>query len=677
MGPSFDPVVDPVVFGALAAKLQAVAVQMSFALKRTSRSLYVKDGEDFCASIMGLDGLLLTAPDTVGSTLLTLVDATEAIAAVPDLAPGDVIIANDAHTSGALSTHLADLHVIEPYYVEGELVGYGWAFVHSSDIGGRVPSSISPFNTDVYQEGLQLPPVRLVKGGEIDDEIEALIRRNSRTPDANSADIRAMLAALRLGHRAVTDLVAEYGSHTFLAAQRDILGYSERRARDIFTSLPPGRHRFSDYLDDDALSPYPVRYAVALEVDEAGGLTVDFTGTDPQVSSAFNIVSKGRPHPMLTGRVRSSLVTLDPAFPNDAGQVRAVTVIAPEGTIVNAVHPAAVGVRHGSAVRVSDALGGAFLAMAPQVMPAAGSGVVVPVVVSQRRGHARGSQVLTRLFGGFGAANGLDGHDGKDNGYSNLASSPVETAEAELRLTVLDYSLRPDSGGPGRWRGGVGRQLTFRVDEDGTQVLARGLERFVFRPWGANGGRPGAPTEVIVNAGRSVEQRHRKIDVLYLDAGDTITFRTPGGGGFGDPFLREPASVLSDVRRGLVGWESARRDYGVALGGGPGTETIDEAATARARAGHVVVAGGIDVGVERRRWATVFTEDWHDRFAAALLANGVGQSPRLRDGLYDSVFGLLPADFPVAEASAEQLATAGAEAERLLVELESRSARSG
>ncbi len=667
----FEPVIDPVAFGAITAKLQAVAVRMGFALKRTSRSLYVKDGEDFCASIMGLDGLLLTAPDTVGSTLLTLVDATEAIAAVPELGPGDVIIANDAHTSGALSTHLADLHVIEPYYVDGELVGYGWAFVHSSDMGGRVPSSISPFNTDVFQEGLQLPPVRLVKGGVIDPEIEALIRRNSRTPDANSADIRAMLAALRVGRLAVTELVAEYGSGTFLAAQRDILGYSERRAREIFAALPPGRHRFSDYLDDDALSPYPVRYAVALEVDAAGGLAVDFTGTDPQVSSAFNIVSKGRPHPMITGRVRSSLVTLDPDFPNDAGQVRAVTVIAPEGTIVNAVYPAAVGVRHGSAVRVSDALGGAFLAMAPHLMPAAGSGVVVPVVVSQRRGHARGSQVLTRLFGGFGAAEGLDGHDGKDNGYSNLASSPVETAEAELRLTVLDYSLRPDSGGAGRWRGGVGRQLTFRADEDGTQVLARGLERFVFRPWGANGGRPGSPTEVIVNAGQPGERRHRKIDVLHLAAGDTITFRTPGGGGFGDPFLRDPPAVLADVRRGLVGRESARRDYGVVIGGMPGEETIDEEATAAARDGHVAVVGGIDVGDERRRWAAVFSEDWHDRFAAALLATGVGAAPRLRDGLYRTVLDLLPDDFPVAWAGDAQVAAARAEAERLLGELES------
>ncbi len=673
----FRPSVDPIALGAITAKLQAVAVRMGFALKRTSRSLYVKDGEDFCASVMGLDGLLLTAPDTVGSTLLTLVDGSAAIAAVPELGPGDVLITNDAHTSGALSTHLADLHVIEPYYADGELVGYGWAFIHSSDIGGRVPSSISPFNTDVFQEGLQLPPVRLAKAGEIDQEIEALIRRNSRTPDANSADIRAMLAALRVGRLAVEELVAEYGRGTFLAAQRDILGASEQRARELFAALPPGRHRFSDFLDDDALSPYPVRYAVAVEVDEAGGLTVDFTGTDPQVPSAFNIVSKGRPHPMITGRVRSSLTTLDPDFPTDAGQMRAVRVVAPEGTVVNAVHPAAVGVRHGSAVRVSDALGGAFLRLAPEVMPAAGSGVVVPVVVSQRRGHGRGSQVVTRLFGGFGAAQGLDGHDGKDNSYSNLASSPVESAESELQITVLDYSLRPDSGGPGRWRGGVGRQLTFRAEEDDTQVLARGLERFVFRPWGAAGGRTGAPTEVIVNLGRPDERGHRKIDMLRLAAGDTVTFRTPGGGGYGDPFLRPPQAVLTDARRGLVSAVSAAADYGVALTGRAGHEELDEAATAALRRDHTPATGDIDFGPERRRWDAVFPEEWHDRFAGALLARGVGAAPRLRERLYAAVLAGLPTDFPAAPAEPEAIAAAAAAAERLLGELEAGRSEAG
>ena len=148
---------NPVVFSAISAKLQAIAVEMGFTLKRTSRSLYVKDGEDFCAAVVGLDGLILAAPDTVGSTLLTLVNSSAAIGAVGTLAPGDVLITNDAFTSGALSTHLADIHVIEPYYYGDELVGYGWAFIHSSDVGGRVPSSISPLNTSVYQEGLQIP----------------------------------------------------------------------------------------------------------------------------------------------------------------------------------------------------------------------------------------------------------------------------------------------------------------------------------------------------------------------------------------------------------------------------------------------------------------------------------------------------------------------------------------
>ncbi|HEY0117646.1 MAG TPA: hydantoinase B/oxoprolinase family protein, partial [Cellulomonas sp.] len=467
---------------AIAKKLQAIAVQMGFTIKRTSRSLYVKDGEDFCATLVNVHGRVMATPDSVGSTLLTLVDCRELLATIGELGAGDVVIANEASSSGGVATHLADLHVIAPYYAGDVLVGYGLAFIHSSDIGGRVPSSISPFNTDVFQEGLQLPPVKLVRAGVLNDDVDQIIRINNRTPDANAADIRAMLAALHVGRAGVAELVERYGVDRYLAAQDALEQHSIARARELVSALPAGRRVFSDFLDDDGISPYPVRYQVALTVQEDGGLAVDFTGTDVQVPAAFNIVSRGRPQPMTTGRIRSALVTLDPTFDADGGHTQILSVTAPEGTVVNAVRPAAVGVRHGSAVRVSDTIGGAFVQLAPQIMPVAGSGVVIPVVVSEQDGHGRGSQVITRLFGGFGAAHGLDGHDGKDNSYSNLASSPMESSEAELDVHVLRYGLRPDSGGPGRWRGGMGRELSFRIDADGTQVLARGLERFVFRP---------------------------------------------------------------------------------------------------------------------------------------------------------------------------------------------------
>ena len=647
--------VDPVTSAAIAAKLQAVAVDMAYTLKRTSRSLYVKDGEDFCTSIVGLDGLLLTAPDGIGSNLLTLVDCSSAIQSVPDFGPGDVLITNDAHTSGALSTHLADIHVIEPYYYGDMLVGYGWAFIHSSDIGGRVPSSISPFNTEVYQEGLQIPPMKLVKKGKLDPEIEAFIRANTRTPDANMADIKAMLAALRQGRQSVIELIERYGLNHYLAAEESILNYSEQRARELMGTLPTGTFEFSDFLDDDGVSPHPVRFKVALSIESDGSTTVDFTGTDPQLESAFNIVSAGKPNAMTTGRIRSVLTTLDPALPPDGGSTRILNVKGPAGTVVHAQHPAAVGVRHGSAVRVADAIGGAMVEAAPNIMPAAGSGVVIPVVVSEARGTGRVSQVLTRLFGGFGGAHGLDGHDGHDNGYSNLASSPVESSEAELQVQVLRYALRTDSGGAGQWRGGVGRELVFRVDADGTQVLARGLERFIFRPWGVFGGKPGQPTQVILNEGRPTEQRFRKLDVLSVKRGDTVTLRTPGGGGFGNPLKRDPESVRMDVHNQLVTVEAARRDYGVVLIDSADGPVVDDAATSELRnQTNPTATRDFDFGPEREAWESVFSSEWYDAFNARLFSMPASDRTVERRKVFNAVQLELPADFPLVAGTAAQ-----------------------
>lgn len=675
---------------AVAARLQAIAVEMSYTIKRTSRSLYVKDGEDFCASVAGLDGRLLAAPDSVGSTLLTIVNCARAISAVGELAPGDVIITNDAHHTDGLSTHLPDIHVIAPYFAHGRIVAYGWAFIHCSDIGGRVPSSVSPFNSSVFEEGLQIPPTLLVEAGRLNEPLLDLIRLNTRTSEANVADIKAMLAGLRVGERQITGVVDRYGAEQFITIQEELQQAAADHARALFRSLPPGTYRFSDLLDDDGVSPYPVRFSLAITIHGSGQVDVDFSGTEPQVPSAYNIVSRGTPHPMLTGRIRSVLQTLDPSVPVHSGHVDALNLNVPLGSVVNAQYPAAVGVRHSSAVRISDTIGGCFAQAAPEVMPAAGSGVVIPIVVSEAREHGRSSQVITRVFGGFGAAFGQDGHDGKDNSFSNLASSPMESSESELRVRVLEYSLRPDSGGAGQWRGGVGRQLRFRILADGTHVLGRGLERFTFRPWGVAGGLPGEKMELILNEGTSGERRLGKLDVLPLDRGDTITFRSPGGGGWGNPLLRDADAVVADIRAGLVGVASAEREYGVIVGfdddGAPrldttGTDRLRSARlqhTAATRDRHtrgedtdVTAAGSLvfSFGPEREAWNEVFSETWYDRFVAALYALPADRRHPAKVDLLETVLAGLPAGFPHDGATSEQRRLASLHAERLLSDL--------
>ncbi len=633
---------DPVTLEILGNKVAAAAEEMCFTLQRTGRTLYVKETADFACALAGLDGTFFAYPRSIGVSGFVALNCLPAIAAVGPLEPGDVILTNDPYHSVGLATHLPDLHLIEPYFHDGRIVAYGWAFVHCSDVGGRVPSSISPVNHEIFQEGLQIPPVKLVRAGRMNADVELLFRANSRTPDANMGDIRAMLAALATGRRRVEGLIAQHGAEAFLAGQADLLDYAAEKARRVLRRVPDGAYRFSDFLDDDAVSTLPVRLALALTVRD-GTVTLDFTGTDPQVAAAMNVPSHGQPHAWLTLRVLALVNTLDPTAPLNRGLLRHVAIVAPKGSLVNPEHPAAVGVRHAAAIRVNDLLNGALGLALPEAMPAASSGLVVPLVVAEAtEDGAPNVQVVEPMIGGTGARYGADGVDGRDSGISNLANNPVETVEAEVGIEVLRYALRPDSGGPGRWRGGSGLDLTFRVLGEGSQVLARGLERLRFRPWGMRGGHPGAPTEFVLNPGTPGERHFGKIDVLPVARGDVVSLRTAGAGGYGDPAERDPGLVLADVRRGLVSPEAARAVYGVVLTDGG----VDAAETVRLRADQPPRGPAHDYGRERAVYEQVFTADLLDRLNAALFRLPLARRTAMRRAIHARVLADLPGAFP-------------------------------
>lgn len=683
---------DSVTLEIVGKKLGALTEEMCLTLQRTSRSLYVKETADFACALAGPDGTFTAYPAGIGVSGfvgLNVRTAVEAAATADDpLRPGDVIITNDPYRSGGLATHLTDIQLIQPYFHDGAVIGYGWAFIHCSDIGGRVPSSISPTNTEIYQEGLQIPPVRLVRAGRRNRDVEGFLTANSRTPDANLGDLNAMLAALRAGERRLAGVIAQHGAATVLAAHTDLVDYTARKARAALARLRDGSYRFADYLDDDAVSGVPIRIAVTATL-HAGSLHLDFTGTDPQAAGALNIVSHGRAHAWLTTRLLALIVTLDPSIALNGGLLRPVTVTAPEGSLVNPVSPAAVGVRHAAASRVNDVLTGALGQAAPWLVPAASSGMVVPVVVAEDTPSGQNVQVLEPLVGGTGARDGADGVDGRDSGISNLSNNPVETVEPEVRVEVLGYRLRADSGGAGRWRGGCGLELSFRVLAEEARLLARGQERLVFRPWGVHGGGPGSPAELLLDAGTPRERRLGKIDVLPLRRGDVVTLRSSGAGGYGDPLERDPAAVLRDVRRGVVSTEAARADYGVVLTERDGQLQVDAPATARKRnrghdrgrdrghgGEHVPAptpapdaptasdrpADGTRVGFgpEREAWDAVFDPASADRLAAALMALPHIRRARRRAEVFTAVLGQLPDGFPQATATAEQVTAARA-----------------
>jgi N-methylhydantoinase B len=630
-------------------RLIAISEEMCLTLQRASRSLYVKETADFACAIADTTGRFVAYPQGIGVSGFVGLDISSTVETVSSrepLAPGDVIITNDPYLSDGLSTHLPDIHAIEPYFDGDELIGYGWTFIHASDVGGRVPSSVSVLNDSIFAEGLRIPPVKYARAGVVVPDIESLVLANTRTPSANDGDLRAMLAALAKGRARVADVLAQSGADGFRESCSYAVEQTSARARAALEQLSDGRYAFHDYLDNDGVSETPLRIEVTATVDR-GSIALDFTGTDPQVEAALNMVTFGHAHSWVVTRLFALVGTLDPTVPLNGGLMDVIRFTAPRGTLLNAVAPAAVGVRHATVSRVNDVVSGALIQAAPRLLPAASSGLVVPVVFAERIDGGTRVQVVEPMVGGTGARYGADGIDGRDSGISNLSNNPVEIVEAGVGVRVLRYALRQDSGGPGRWRGGCGLELEFEALSAGS-LLARGLERLRFRPWGYDGGAPGEPAELIINEGADDERRVRIIDVLPLHVGDRVTLRTSGAGGYGEAFDRDPGAVLRDVTRGLVSEANARSIYGIAIEDGivdaAQTSVLREARAPRQQWGF---------GSERVNWESVFADDAVGTLRSRLDALPIAARAMKRRAVIAKVLRTLPSEFPVGDSDAK------------------------
>lgn len=596
---------DSVTLEILSRKLAAITDEMYYSVQRASRSSYVKEAADFAVALLDLNGEVFAYPPSATFAFLIDTEFKSTIDAVPDLAPGDVVITNDPYTSNGLSTHLPDLHLIAPYFVDGEIVAYGWSFVHCSDIGGSIPGSVSPALTSIYQEGLRIPPMKLVRRGELNADFIALLRVNSRMAEVVIGDLKAMLGALETANRRLMELIAKQGVPRLLAAQRDVIEYSALKAREVLRRIPDGDYEFWDVLDDDMVSGIPIRVRLTMRVRD-GTVELDLTGTDPQVRTAYNVPSMGKRMYWLTFRLTTILTTFDPSMPHNIGMYRWITVVNPRGSVLNAEYPDAVSVRNSVPYRLFDSITGAVMQATPNLLPAPSGGAIVTVSLSEigANGYSREVQVIQPLRCGTGALSGRDGTDVRDNNLNNMKNQPIELVEAQSSARIIEYDIRPDSGAPGKWRGGVGQSLTVEVLCDGGILLARGMDRMRFPSWGVAGGRPGAPMRAVLNLGRPDERLLGKLHELHVRRGDTLTLLMPGGAGFGDPFERDPDAVLSDVRRGFVSVAAAASDYGVSVVGG----TVDAALTAKLRAGRANTTATFNFGPERELWEAVFTD---------------------------------------------------------------------
>ncbi|MPZ89518.1 MAG: hydantoinase B/oxoprolinase family protein, partial [Nitriliruptorales bacterium] len=490
-----DRRLDSVLLEVVRGQLQGVVEEMGELVMRCGHTVFVKETQDFVVALVTPEGEVAACSERVGIWIGIGQDFKAVIDAGGPYQPGDVWFTNDPEQSAGLVTHLPDTFCWRPIFDDGTLLCFAAAFIHCTDVGGLAPGSIAPSAVDQHQEGIVMPVTRLVAGDEIRREILDIFLRNSRIPEQNRGDLLAMLGALRRAEARVDQLVAKLGSGTVRAALYDVLDYAEEQARAIIRDLPDGDHVFWDYLEGD-LAPggRPVRIRLALRV-RGDELTLDFEGTDPQVTAAFNIPSYGRDgHYLLVLAIVNYLRTVQPRVVYNSGLVRPVKLAVPRGTLLNPEPMAPCGARQATFFRVADVVLGALAVALPDRMPAAGcgQGSIMLVSTPSLDGQRRVVSIVQPLVGGSGGRRDADGTDGVDFATGFYRNIPSETLESEVPVLVERYGLREDSGGPGRIRGGTGLRYSIRMLATGSIITARGLERFSFQPWGRQGGGPGA-----------------------------------------------------------------------------------------------------------------------------------------------------------------------------------------
>lgn len=522
---------DPVTTELIRSALQYAAEEMGLAVRNAAYSPNIKERLDHSCAIFDAEGRLAAQaehiPVHLGSlpwglrhTLLYLAEHGLV------LSEGDMVVLNDPYIAG---THLNDITVVRPIYYRGTLAGYAANKAHHDDVGGGVPGSLNASAPELYAEGLILPPVLLMRGGQIVDDVVRLILANSRTPHVREGDLKAQIAGNMVGERRVLELLDEYGLDTYGAVLPAIMEQSEARLRHAVAALPDGSYSAEEYLDSDGLVERTVRLAVTVTV--AGDqLSVDYTGTDPQLPGALNAVIGVT----LSGVNYAVAALVDPGVPVNEGVLRAVQVDVPEGTLLNPRRPAAVGGGNTeTTMRNADLLLRALAPALPERAPASSGGSMSNTIFGGR-GEAGAWGFYETIACGMGARPGLDGLDGIHCHMTNTLNTPIEAIEREYPLRVVRYEFATGTGGNGKHRGGDGLIRAIELTEGVAQASLL-ADRHTLPPPGARDGEPGAcGRHSLVRNGTETPVPAKT--TLPLILGDVLVIQTPGGGGFGQPF---------------------------------------------------------------------------------------------------------------------------------------------
>lgn len=568
-----NPVIrDAATFEVFRNAISGLADQMAITVLRTAHSQIVAESMDFSAALCDAKGQLIAQANTIPVHLGSTPEAMQQIFAHfgSNIAPGDVYILNDPDLGGM---HLPDLFVIEPIHEGHHLLGFSVAIANHADVGGWAAGSMAVQSTSIFAEGIQIPPSRLVDAGVMNETLLKVIMRNCREPELFLGDLESQLSACHAGANGIRELSQRYGQQEYEDLCSELLDYSEALLLSVLAEVPSGEYFFEDAMDNDGLGHGPIPLVVKVTIT-ATTVHFDFTGSSVQVASALNATSsftKSGAYAALQGAVGRDI-------PPNAGFYRPISFTIPSGTILNPIRPAARGARGLTGLRVIDLVLGALSPAFPDTVPAGGDGSPNTVAIGITEESGKSIVIWDILCGAWGARPDRDGIDAASSLGANLSNTPVEEMERAGLIRIDGYGYIPDTGGPGKFRGGLAtfRDMTLLY----SQASLRGRsDRRDFPPYGLQGGHNGSPSANILNLGAENEELLPTKPSIDVVAGTTHRHVTASGGGYGNPLERDPVLVLIDLREDKVTIAGALRDYGVVIK----NDQIDQEETASAR----------------------------------------------------------------------------------------------
>jgi len=582
MTQTFDPILSEV----MRHELISASEEMNITMKQTTRSIVAKEAGDYSAGLLDTEGRVIAQAIPYGLGYFTAVMPHIIAKYRGKFRPGDVIISNDPY--GGLS-HLPDIALVMPIFGSGEHRGFAAVVQHHTDIGGRFPGGMGLICGQIYEEGLRLPAVRFYENGAPIESVREIIAAAVRAPDDVLGDLEAGIAACRRGERALTALFDKYGSERVEGCYQHLLVHSENLMRTVIRSIPDGRYRCAQPFDDGAGTRVDIVVTLVIEGDN---LTVDFTGTGPQVANALNCP------PDLIGNFTCNNVFIallgSADVPINSGLFAPLRTITPEGTLLNPRFPAAVGSRGQVLWRVYDLICHALAMAIPDRMPAASEGGVSMMVFTAANGNGGANNMITEIYAsGWGGRPNADGLDGAmPVAMTGFRTNSGEAFEQEIPVMLDGFGFVPDSGGPGCLRGSLAVYRRWRFLADG-RVMLRTC-RVDSLPYGVAGGDEGQPFQAILTSDNKDTELPRNIMIdIPVKAGDLLTHIQPSAGGYGPAFRRDPARVLEDVLDEKISPEAAARDYGVVIdAGGRAVDTARTAVLREAQNAKAQRAGG-------------------------------------------------------------------------------------